>query len=150
MIEAKAFRTFIIIFSLFKSERLSTNIELTIHKALIRLVMTYACPTWELAASTCLLKLQLLEDKVLFTIGNFPRCNLVCDLHMAFDLLHVYDYVTKLCSAGKKQKLYKIMRRIMFAAQDKANPDIENIRGLNFVVVKLTPFKLLSCHCNIR
>jgi hypothetical protein len=47
MIEAKAFRTFIRICSLFKSERLSANIKLTFHKALSRLVMTYACPAWE-------------------------------------------------------------------------------------------------------
>jgi hypothetical protein len=33
MIEAKAFRTFIIIYSLFKSERLRANIKLTLHKA---------------------------------------------------------------------------------------------------------------------
>jgi hypothetical protein len=35
-IEAKAFRTFIRIYSLFKSEHLSTNIKLTLHKAQIR------------------------------------------------------------------------------------------------------------------
>jgi hypothetical protein len=39
---AKAFRTFIRWYSLFKSERLSANIKLTLHKALIRSVMTYA------------------------------------------------------------------------------------------------------------
>jgi hypothetical protein len=43
MIETKAFRTFIGIYSLFKSERLNT-IKLTLHKALIRSVMTYVCP----------------------------------------------------------------------------------------------------------
>jgi hypothetical protein len=36
MIEAKAFRAFITTYSLFKSKRLSTNIKLTLHKALIR------------------------------------------------------------------------------------------------------------------
>jgi hypothetical protein len=40
MIEAKAFRTFIRIYYLFKSERLSAKIKLTLHKALIRSVMT--------------------------------------------------------------------------------------------------------------
>jgi hypothetical protein len=45
-IEAKAFRTFIRLYSLFKSERLSINIKLTLHKALIRSVMTYAFPAW--------------------------------------------------------------------------------------------------------
>jgi hypothetical protein len=57
MIEAKAFRIFIRIYSLLKSERLSAKIELTLHKALIRTVITYACPAWELASDTYLLKL---------------------------------------------------------------------------------------------
>jgi hypothetical protein len=60
-IETKAFRTFIKIYSLFKRERLSTNIKLTLHKALIRSVMTYACPAWEFAVGSHLLKLQQLQ-----------------------------------------------------------------------------------------
>jgi hypothetical protein len=59
MIEVKVCRTFIEIYSLFKSERLSAIIKLNLHKALIRSVMTYACPAWELAADTYILKLQL-------------------------------------------------------------------------------------------
>jgi hypothetical protein len=105
MIEVKAFRTFIRIYSLLKSERLSSNIKLTLHKALIRSVMAYACPTWELAADTYVLKLQRIQNKALRTIGNFPRCTPVCDLHTAFNLLYVYDYVTKLCR--NKLKSYK-------------------------------------------
>jgi hypothetical protein len=97
MIEANAFRTFITIYSLLKSERLSTNVKLTLHKALIRSVITYACSTWELVADTYLLKLQRLQIKVLRTIGNFPRCTPVHNLHTAFDLPYVYDYITKLC-----------------------------------------------------
>jgi hypothetical protein len=50
MIEAKAFRTFIIIYSIFKSKRLSAKMKLILHKALIKSVMVYACPAWELAA----------------------------------------------------------------------------------------------------
>jgi hypothetical protein len=49
-IEAKAFRRFIGLYSLFKNERLSA--KLTFHKALITSVMTYACPAWEFAAET--------------------------------------------------------------------------------------------------
>jgi hypothetical protein len=55
MIEAKAFRTYIRIYSIFKSERLRANIKLTLHKALMKSVMAYACPGLELAADTCLL-----------------------------------------------------------------------------------------------
>jgi hypothetical protein len=70
--EDKAFRTFTRIHFLFKSERLSADIKLTLHKALIRSVMTYACLAWELAADTCLLKLQRLQNKVgLRTLETF-------------------------------------------------------------------------------
>jgi hypothetical protein len=96
MIEAKAFRTFIRIYSLLKSERLSAKSKLTL-KALIRTVIMYGCPARELAADTYLLKLQHLKNKALHTIGNFPRCTPVRDMHTAFNLPYVYDYITKLC-----------------------------------------------------
>jgi hypothetical protein len=59
--------------------------------------MTYPCPAWELATDTCLLKLQCLQNKVLCTIGNFPRCTAVCNFHTAFYLPYVYNYIAKLC-----------------------------------------------------
>jgi hypothetical protein len=96
MIEAKAFRTFVRIYSLL-NERSSTYIKLTIHKALIRSVMTYACPAWELVAGTHHLKWQPLQNKVLRTNGNFPRFTSVRDLHAAFYFLYVYDSIAKLC-----------------------------------------------------
>jgi hypothetical protein len=34
------------------------------------------------------------------------------------------------------------MRMIMFAAYDKAKPDIENLRGLNLAAVKLTTVQM--------
>jgi hypothetical protein len=102
MIEAKAFRSLIRIYSLFKSERLGANITVNLHKSLIRSVMTCACPAWELAADTYLLKLQRLQNKVLRTTGNSPRGTTVRDLHMAFNLPFVYHYVTKLCRRQAK------------------------------------------------
>jgi hypothetical protein len=50
MIEARAFRIFITVYSLFKSNRLSSNIKLTLHKALIKSIITYVSPAWEFAA----------------------------------------------------------------------------------------------------
>jgi hypothetical protein len=97
MIEAKAFRTFIRVYSLFKSERLCINIKLTLHEALIRSAMTYASPAWESAAETHLIKLQHLQNNVLCSTGNFPRRTPVCELHMAFNIPYMYDYTTKLC-----------------------------------------------------
>jgi hypothetical protein len=72
-IEAKVFRTFPRLYSLFKSERLSIHIKLTLHRALIRSVMTYACPVWDFAAEIHLLKLQCLQNRVLCTTSNVPR-----------------------------------------------------------------------------
>jgi hypothetical protein len=34
---------------------------------------------------------------VLHATGKFPRCTPVRDLHTAFNLPYVYDYITKLC-----------------------------------------------------
>jgi hypothetical protein len=81
-------------------------------------------------------KLQGLQNKVLRTIGNFPRCTPIRDLHTAFNLPYVYDYITKLCR--QQAEVIQIMRTNMFAVYDKVKPDIENIRGLNLAVVKPT------------
>jgi hypothetical protein len=59
--------------------------------------MTYACPAWEFAAETHLFKFQSLENKVLHTTGNFPRCTLDLDLHTFCNLSYAYDYITKMC-----------------------------------------------------
>jgi methionine synthase II (cobalamin-independent) len=42
------------------------------------------------------MKLQRLQNKVLRTIGNFPRRTPVRELHKAFSIKYIYDYITKL------------------------------------------------------
>jgi hypothetical protein len=59
--------------------------------------MTYARPAWEFAAECHLLKLQRLQNKVLRTNGNFPKRTSVRDMHKAFHMPYVYDYITKSC-----------------------------------------------------
>jgi hypothetical protein len=58
--------------------------------------MTYACPTWDFAADTHLMKFQRPQNKVLRTNGNFPRRTPVRELHKAFSIPYIYDYITKL------------------------------------------------------
>jgi hypothetical protein len=96
MIEAKAFRTYIRFYSLFKSERLRGNVKLTFHEALIRSVMTYACLAWEFASDTCLQESQRLQNRVLRTIVTFPRPTSVRALHVAFHVPYIYDNITRL------------------------------------------------------
>jgi hypothetical protein len=50
IIESEAFRTFIRVYSLLESERLSAQVKLNPHKALIRSVITYVSPALEFAA----------------------------------------------------------------------------------------------------
>jgi hypothetical protein len=97
MIEAKVFRLCIIIYSLFKSERLSTNIKLTLHKALIMEIMTYACPAWEFAADSHLTKIAVPAKQSSPHHWKFSRRTPVRDFNMAFKLPYIYDYITKLC-----------------------------------------------------
>jgi hypothetical protein len=42
-------------------------------------------------------KLQRLQNKVLRTIGNFPKRTSIRAMHKAFHILYVYDYITKSC-----------------------------------------------------
>jgi hypothetical protein len=97
-VEAKAFRIFIRLYSLFKSDRLSTNIKFTIYRALVRSVITYSCPAWEFAADTQLKKPQRLQNRVLRTTGRFIRnaTITILDSHVALQIPYMYDYMTKL------------------------------------------------------
>jgi hypothetical protein len=42
------------------------------------------------------MKLQRLQNKVLRTIGNFPRRTPVRELHKPFSIPYIYAYITKL------------------------------------------------------
>jgi hypothetical protein len=59
--------------------------------------MRHARLAWEFAAESHLLKLQRLQDKVLHTIGNFPNGTSIFDMHKAFQIPYVYDYIAKSC-----------------------------------------------------
>jgi hypothetical protein len=98
MTEAKAFRTFNRIYSLFKSECLSTNIKLTFHKCTDQISNDLRLLRLGISSRYLPLKIAAPTKKKVFCInGTFPRCTLVRDLHMTFNLLYVYDYITKLC-----------------------------------------------------
>jgi hypothetical protein len=79
---AKALRTYISIYFLLRRGCLSTSIKLTLYKALIRSVMTSAFPTWDYAAGTHLLILQLLQNRVLRATETLDGCTSVRELHV--------------------------------------------------------------------
>jgi hypothetical protein len=77
---------------------------------------------------TTITEIYRLQNKVLRTIGHFPRHTPVRDLHMAFKLPYKYDYITKLCR--QQTEGIQIIKMQMFPILDKANPDTGNIKSL--------------------
>jgi hypothetical protein len=86
---AKVLGTYIRTHSIFKCKHLSANIKLIVYRALIKSIMTYACPTWEFAEDTHLIKLQHLQNRVLRAIGNLDRHTPFRDLQLAFKITYV-------------------------------------------------------------
>jgi hypothetical protein len=82
--------------------------------------MTYACPAWEITPDTHLIKLQCLQNMVLRTTGNFPRRTLVCEMHMAFHLLYVCDYMTKVCRQQAEVILIHDNENVRYIGQGEA------------------------------
>jgi hypothetical protein len=117
---AKVLRTYLRTYSLFKSERLNTNIKLTFYKDLIRSITTYACPSWEYAADAHLLKLQRQQNRVLRAIGNLDRRKPVRKMHMALNIIYMYDYIIKLCRSQAEVILNHRNRIVRGAGQGEA------------------------------
>jgi hypothetical protein len=82
--------------------------------------MTYACPACEFAANNHLVKFQRLQNKILRTIGKFPRRTQVREMHMAFHLPYVYDYMTKLCRKQAEIILNHDKENVRYTGQGKA------------------------------
>jgi hypothetical protein len=59
--------------------------------------MTYAGPAWESAADIHLLKLQMLQNKVLRVIGDLPRLTRTRNMHAGLQIPYVYDFITIIC-----------------------------------------------------
>jgi hypothetical protein len=64
--------------------------------------MIYACPAWEFAADTHLMKLHCLQNKVLRTIGKFPRNTPIRDMHIFLQVPYVIEFITKVCKQQVK------------------------------------------------
>jgi hypothetical protein len=121
MTKTEAFRAFIRIYSLIKSEHLSTNIKLTLHKALIRSVMTYACTAWKFSADTHLLKLWGSPRHWKFSkVHTSPR---FADWFQPSICVWLYNKIVQATSRGHIKSWERLCSQ---------------------------PFKWLSCHCSIR
>jgi len=90
-----ALQTFIRIYPLLKSERLSAKPKLTLYKASMRSRIIYACPALEFAVDSHPLKLQRLQNRLLRTTGKAPRCTPTRALHLTLQIPYVHDYAPR-------------------------------------------------------
>jgi hypothetical protein len=61
-----------------------------------------------------------LQNSVLHTTVNFPRHALVCDMHVAFQIPYVHDYIIKLCRQQAEVIQNHENDRVCNIGQDKA------------------------------
>jgi hypothetical protein len=78
--EAKALKKFLRVCSVFKSERFSAIIKLTLYAEFTRSSSDLCLPCLGICGRHPSLKLQCLQNKVLHTIVNFQRCTPVLNL----------------------------------------------------------------------
>jgi hypothetical protein len=142
---AKALGTYIRTYSLFKSKQLSANVKLILYRALIRSIMTYACPTWESAADTHLLILQCLQKRVLCVVGNLDRPTSVRDLHLAFKIPYVYDYIT----CWRQAEVIQNHPNPNVHATGQGEATHRKHKRLKLGVVRRTTVQVTDCHFGV-
>jgi hypothetical protein len=76
---------------------LSTNIKLTLYKALIMSVMAYTCARWKYATDVHLLKLQTPGEESSMRYWKPRQTHSGSELHLAFKIPYMYNYIIKLC-----------------------------------------------------
>jgi hypothetical protein len=75
-------------------------------------VLTYACLTWEYEADAHHWKLQRLQNRALRATGNLDGGTPVRELHVAFEISYVYDYLTKLCRTQAEVILNRVNPKV--------------------------------------
>jgi hypothetical protein len=77
-----------------------------------------------------------IQNKVLRTTGNQPRRIPTRDLHMAFKISYLYDFVTKPCM--EQATVILNHEKSIFASLAKAKLDTGSIKGSNLVAARHT------------
>jgi hypothetical protein len=83
-------------------------------------VMTHACHTWEYTADAYLLKLQLLQNRVLRATGNLDGCSHQSAKCASFKIPYLCDYVTTLWRTQEEVILNHVNRNVHGIGQGEA------------------------------
>jgi hypothetical protein len=84
-----------------------------------------------------------LQNKVLRTIGNFPKRTSVPDMHKAFHMPYVCDYITKSCRQQAEVIKNHENENVHYTGQGEARHR-KYIRGFNLAAVMFTTVQVTS------
>jgi hypothetical protein len=131
MIEAKAFRIFIRIYSLFKCKRLSANIKIIYPQGTDQIYNDLRLSCLGISVRSLPLKIAVHEKEGSVHYCKFCKVHtgprFARDLHTAFNIPYVNDYVAKLCIQKEEEIQNHENEHVRNTGQGEARH-----RGLNF------------------
>jgi hypothetical protein len=100
-----------------RDSTLSLHNKLTLYKLMIRPVLTYVAPIWSNTSSSNYRHLQLLQSKCLRVIGNYSRRTPIPNLHSAFNVEPIQEFI------------YCLMEKFFHNCSTHLNPLVRQIRN---------------------
>ena len=79
-----------------RNSKLSVENKLLIYKSIIRPVISYGCPVWSNISESNFNKVQILQNKFLRLIGNYPRYTWINKMHVELKIEFIKSYIIKL------------------------------------------------------
>ena len=76
--------------------KLSVQNKLLIYKTIVRPVISYGCPVWSNICESKYYNLQIIQNKFLRMIGNYPRYKFLIDMHNELGIEYIKNYIIKL------------------------------------------------------
>ena len=73
--------------------KLSKHNKLILYTAMIRSILTYACPVWNFTCDSNIKKLQIVQNKCLRIIGNYPRYTPCYIMHEQLNIEYIYNFI---------------------------------------------------------
>ena len=78
-----------------RNSQLSLHNKLLLYKMIIRPSMTYASPAWHFTSDSNIKSLQVVQNKFLRIIGDFPRRTKIENIHKALTIEPISSYILK-------------------------------------------------------
>jgi hypothetical protein len=89
-----------------RNSKLSIDNKLLIYKTIVRPLITYAIPSWNIISKTNLRKLQIIQNKFLRLILDVPRYTPISKLHNDCKIQTIEQYCLNICNRFHNNRKY--------------------------------------------